>query len=157
MSYTFSFWMVSLGNLVVRLRSSGLVVPGGGEATPEQAGAVVELLGTEGTPLDSVGHSSSGGDWFREELVPGPVAGAIGAALAEHLLDRPIEGLLWAGFPSLGWAAHPELREAVSRLDALDDDFFTGMDDDDAESVHVFVDAVRRTAETGLDLVTVYS
>ena len=128
--------------------------PGVAEATPEQAVAVASWLAEVGRPIDSVDHSSSAGDWFQDEVIDGLVAERFGADLAEHLLSRPLAGLLWTEFPSIVWVRNAEIRAALTdeaRADVPDPDT------DEGEVVQTITDALIRVMESGQDLVTYYS
>ena len=91
-----------------------LATPAGGTPT-EVAERAVGLLGTLGEQIDSVSHSSSGGDWFRDEFVGDTLSGLIGAEAAVHLLDRPLAGTEWDGYPSMGWLDKAELDDVIAR------------------------------------------
>jgi len=160
--YGLEFHGLSLNVLGERLRASTeaaarLIIAGGGEVDEEAAVEVVQVVRELAEPIDMVEHSSSGGDWFREEVIGGLVADAIGADLAEHLLDRPLEGLVWDEYPSVGWAANAELRDAVARLDALGEDPAEGLPLEEAMIVGTVFAALRKVVADGVDLVTVYS
>ncbi|MGH4021241.1 MAG: hypothetical protein ACRDT0_18835 [Pseudonocardiaceae bacterium] len=156
MGYALNLWAAPVDDLQ-RLLSDGSGSadgPGVAEATPEQTDVVASWLGETGRPIDSVDHSSSAGDWFRDEVIGGPVAERFGADLAEHLLSRPLAGLVWNEFPGVGWVRNAEIRAALTdeaRADVPDPDT------DEGEVVQTITDALIRVMESGQDLVTYYS
>jgi hypothetical protein len=153
--YILNLWAAPVDELADRLRASGAradqdVHP----ATPEQAEEVAVWLTDNGQPLDSVDHSSSAGDWFRDEVIAGPVAERFGTDLADHLLYRPLAGLDWNDYPSVGWVSNAEIRAAMTgeaRADVPDPDTEEG------EVVQIITDALVRVMESGQDLVTYYT
>jgi hypothetical protein len=152
MSYTLEFWALALDKLAGRTPAAPP-----GPADGALAEAVVAAIGELGRPIGSVDHSSSGGDWFRDEIIAGPVAEVLGDELAGHLLSRPLNGITWPEYPGVGWATNPELRAAVARADEREDDVAGRLDSDDAELLETIVGAVRSAADSGSDLVTTYS
>jgi hypothetical protein len=137
-SYTLMFWTAPVDGL-------------GGEPTVE---SMVALLRRIGRPVDSVSHSSSGGEWFREEFIAGAVARAIGAVPAGYLIDRPLGGFEWSdGYPSMGWLSRSELVDAVERLRGSSP---AGDDEEVDELMESFVDILEMAVLSGQDLVTVY-
>ena len=157
MGYAVVFREMALDELKRRLHEDATVAAfaaaGGGDATPEVGDAVVRIVLGQGRELGALDHSSSGGDWFREELFGETIASVLGDDLAWHLLERPLEGITWPEYPSIGWVTNTELREALERRGELPGD----LDDDDVEAVQDVVSAVERAAESGSDLVTVYA
>jgi hypothetical protein len=153
--YALNMFAASVDELQNRLRTSGADGDQGARpATPEQADAAAIWLAEAGSPVDSVNHSSSAGEWFRDEVIAGPVAERFGADLAEHLLARPVAGLVWEEYPSVGWVRNVEIRAAMTdeaRADVPDPDT------DEGEVVQTITDALVRVLESGQDLVTYYS
>lgn len=116
------------------------------------AGTVAAALARRLAPLaGSLDHSSAAGSWFRDELIGRRLAEVIGATPAAHLLNRPVDGFSWSGYPSLGWLSHAEidsvLRTAIRPIDA---------DDDESDHIATVLSAFTRAADAGTDLVTVY-
>jgi hypothetical protein len=139
MSYTLEFWAAPVDTFVGELARGGLAA---------------EVLPRIGEYVDSIAHSSSGGEWFRDEFVEGTLAGLIGAEAARSLVDR-VPG---DGYPSLGWLTRTELATAITHLNEAGDAALTTLTDEDAaELLEPLVDILRATAATGQDLVTVYS
>lgn len=88
---------------------------GGDEIDDDPALYVVAVVRMLGEPLASLDHTSSGGDEFRG-LLYGAGARRMGPAFVDHLLARPLGGLSWAEYPSIGWVSASEVREASARL-----------------------------------------
>ena len=153
MSYTLELWAAPVDELAVRLGATGAGDPAGKQATPAQIETVVSWLEEAGRPIDSVQHSSAAGEWFEDDVIGGPIAGHLGADLAGHLLSRPLGGLTWDEFPSVGWARNAEIRAALTgqARDGLPDP-----DTDEGEVVRTVIDALARVVESGQDLVTYY-
>jgi hypothetical protein len=152
--YVLNLWAAPVGELEQRMRAAGAGGAGGQAATPEQIETLVSWLSEAGQPVDAVDHSSSAGDWFRNEVIAGPVADRFGADLAEHLLARPVAGLVWEEYPSVGWVRNAEIRAAMpdeAWADAPDPDT------DEGEVVQIITDALVRVMESGQDLITLYS
>ena len=154
MGYIMNLWAAPVDELADRLRATGADDdPAGRPATPAQTDAVASWLAEAGRPVDSVEHSSAAGEWFEDEVIAGPVAERLGADLAEHLLSRPLAGLVWKEFPSVGWVRNAELRAALTdkaRADVPDPNT------DEGEVVQTIIDALVRVTESGQDLVTYY-
>lgn len=149
MSYTLAFYTVPLDELTARLTA------GEPEEVAKQA---VTLLRELGKPVDSVSHSSEGGTWFRDEFVDEVLAGVVGAEAAGYLVERPLAGTEWSGYPSMGWLAKAELDAAVARLDEAGEDAIEDVDDADSqEMLEAVNDVLHMAAMSGQDLVTVYS
>jgi hypothetical protein len=152
--YLLNLWAAPVDELADRLRATGAGDdPAGRQATPAQTDAVASWLAEAGRPVDSVEHSSAAGEWFEDEVIGGPVAERLGADLAEHLLSRPLAGLVWNEFPSVGWVRNAEIRAALTdkaRADVPDPDT------DEGEVVQTIIDALVRVMESGQDLVTYY-
>ena len=156
-----SFLAASVDALEQRLREpaggtgaaaelAALIAGGGGTPDDAQLDVVADLLAELGRPVDGVDHSSAAGEWFREDVIGGPVADRFGAELAEHLLSRPLAGLVWEGYPSLGWVRNGELP----------DDAGTRLPDADPATDPILrrvAGALARVRESGPDLVTYYS
>jgi hypothetical protein len=152
--YMLNLWAAPVDELADRLRATGAADdPAGRQATPAQTDAVASWLAEAGRPVDSVEHSSAAGEWFEDEVIGGPVAERLGADLAEHLLSRPLAGLVWNEFPSVGWMRNAEIRAALTdkaRSNVPDPDTEEG------EVVQTIIDALVRVMESGQDLVTYY-
>ncbi|MBK1789420.1 hypothetical protein [Prauserella cavernicola] len=147
MSYVMQFWSVPVQQLTDRLRADGLGDIG--RPDDDAARAVVAAVEEEATFLDSVQHGSSGGSWFRNELL----TDAFGEDLADHLVDRDLAGIVWDEYPSIGWATNEELRAALDGLSDPTDE----LDEEDAEIVETILAAIRTVLDCGTDLVTVYT
>ena len=127
---------------------------GGGEPTPEVAAAVARTALEMGVEAGRNSHASSGGEWFREELFDGVLAGLLGADVADHLLSRNLEGIVWNDYPMVGFVLAGELAEALAKAG---DDRPGDLDEDDAEMVDDVLAALRKVAGAGQDVVTVYA
>jgi len=99
----------------------------------------------------SVGHTSSGGEEFRDDLLGRQFAGVVGRELAAHLLVRDIAGLTLLDDAMVGWASAEQCRRAAERIAAFEPD------DDVPEDLWVALDGVVAGAERGTGLVTVYT
>lgn len=101
MGYTLEFWSVPLAQVT------------GGDVV-----AVADQVRAAGTFAGSIDHSSDGGDWFRQEFLGQLAAQLIGDQAAQHLLDRPIDGVTSTSdaqaYPALGWLSHEEITEALT-------------------------------------------
>ncbi|MEV7097436.1 hypothetical protein AB0M80_31755 [Amycolatopsis sp. NPDC051045] len=158
MSYALVFRAMSAGEFRARVAADPVVAAfrdaGGGEPTPEVADAVARTALAMGEEAGRTGHASSGGDWFREELFDGVLADLLGADVADHLLSRPLEGIVWNDYPMVGFVLADELAEALAKAgDGRPDD----LDEDDAEVVDAVLAALRAVADAGQDVVTVYA
>lgn len=130
---------------------AGAVREGGGDLTGDLATYVVALVRTLGRFAGSVGHTSSGGSWFRDDVLGRQVAGVLGRRVAVHLVARELAGLTVVDGPMLGWLSVAECAEQAPRS-------ATGADHgrpDDEEALDV-LDAVTRAAALHTGLVTVY-
>jgi hypothetical protein len=153
MSYTLGFYTVSLDELTARLAAQDL--PSDPLIVAKQA---VDLLRELGSPVDVVDHGSAGGTWFRDRFVDEVLGGLIGAEIAGFLLERPLAGLRWSGFPSMGWLTRSELADVVKALDEAGADALAELDEPESEELFELVnDILRMAAEAGRDLVTLYS
>ncbi|WP_194909153.1 hypothetical protein [Catenulispora rubra] len=153
MSYTLSFYTVPADELTAQLTAR--TTSNDPETVAKHA---VELLRHLGSPVDAVDHSSAGGTWFRDRFIGEALAGLIGAEPAGHLLDRPLAGTKWTGYPSMGWLTRNELADAVSALDEAGEDALAPLDDPDSEELLEIVgDILHMAAQTHQDLVTIYS
>lgn len=148
MTYTLAFYTASLDELVGRLEELG--DKGDTEVVAKRS---VEFLRELGAPVDTIDHSSTGGEWFRAHFIEDVLGAVIGPAAA-HLLDRPLAGTSWSGYPSMGWLTADEVSAAAAALDGAtpDED-----DPDSAEMLELVSDILQMAAETGQDVVTVYS
>jgi hypothetical protein len=148
-TYTLAFYTAPLDELVGRLEELG--DKGDAEIVAQRA---VEFLRELGAPVDSLDHSSIGGDWFRVHFIDDVLGGLIGRDTAAHLLERPLAGTTWSGFPSMGWLTADEVAAAVAALDGTTPELD---DPDSAEMLELVSDILQMAAETGQDVVTVYS
>jgi len=90
----------------------------------------------------------------REELFDGVLAGLLGADVADHLLSRNFEGIVWYDYPMVGFVLAGELEEALAKAG---DDRPGDLDEDDAEVIDDVLAALRKAAGAGQDVVTVYA
>lgn len=157
MSYALVFRAASAAEFRARVAADPVVAAfreaGGGEPTREVADAVVRVALELGEEVGRTGHTSAGGDWFREELFDGVLAELLGADLADHLVARSLEGIIWNDYPMVGWAT---LDEIAAGLAKAGDDVPDDLDEDDAAVVEDVLAALRAAAEAGQDVVTVY-
>jgi len=158
MSYALVFRAMSAGEFRARVAADPVVAAfrdaGGGEPTPEVADAVVRTALAMGEEVGRTGHASAGGDWFREELFDGVLAGLLGADVADHLLSRNLEGIVWNDYPMVGFVLAGELAEALAKAG---DDRPDDLDEDGAEVIDDVLTALRKVAGAGQDVVTVYA
>jgi hypothetical protein len=158
MSYELVFRAMSVDEFRSRVAADPVVAAfreaGGGEPTREVADAVVRTALAMGEEVGRTGHSSAGGDWFREELFDGVLAGLLGADVADHLLSRNFEGIAWTDYPMVGFVPAEELAEALAKAG---DDRPGDLDEDDAEVIDDVLAALRKAAAAGQDVVTVYA
>lgn len=158
MSYALVFRAASAAEFRARVAADPVVASfrdgGGGQPTPEVAETVARTALELGEEVGRTGHSSAGGDWFREELFDGVLAGLLGADLADHLLSRNLEGIVWNDYPMVGWVSAGELAESLAGAGA---DVPDDLDEDDAEVVGDVLAALRAAADAGQDVVTVYT
>lgn len=158
MGYTLLFRAVSFSEFHTCVSVNPIVAAfrdaGGGEPTPEVADTVVHTALGMGTEVGATGHSTAGGDWFREEVIEGVLGRVLGADLADHLLSREVEGIVWNDYPMVGWVLNGELREGLSRVCG---DQFDDLEEDEAEVVEAVLAALRAAAEVDKDLVTIYA
>jgi len=153
MSYTLAFYTVSPDELTARLAAQDL--PSDPLIVAKQA---VDLLRELGRPVDAVDHGSAGGTWFRDRFIDEVLGGLIGTETAGFLLERPLAGAQWSGFPSMGWLTRSELADAISALDEAGADALAHLDEPESEELFELVDDVlRMAAATGQDLITLYS
>ncbi|WP_410615013.1 hypothetical protein [Amycolatopsis sp. lyj-109] len=157
MSYALVFRAMPVAEFRARVAADPVVAAfrdaGGGEPPPEVADAVVRTALELGEEAGRTGHSSAGGDRFREELFDGVLAGLLGADVADHLLSRNFEGIVWYDYPMVGFVPADELAEALAKAgEARPGD----LDEDDAQVIDAVLAALRKVAEAGQDVVTVY-
>lgn len=126
------------------------ILGSGGEVDGDRALYVVAVVRTLGEHMEALDHTSSGGEEFRE-LLDGPAARRLGPDLIDHLLGRPLEGLTWAEYPSIGWASAGELRRAADRMPPP-----AGEEVDPFKILRNLDLTVRVGAETGSDIVSIY-
>jgi hypothetical protein len=138
MGYTLEFWSLPLAD-----------VPGGDILQ------VADQVRAAGTLTGSIDHSSTGGEWFRNEFLGHLAAGLIGDQTAQHLLDRPIDGVTstldTAAYPALGWLSHEEITEALAHATHP---ATAGADSEDTDLLDTVLVALQRCTT---DLVTIYS
>ncbi|HEX4702939.1 MAG TPA: hypothetical protein VH352_12475 [Pseudonocardiaceae bacterium] len=156
MSYTMEFWALSVDDLTTTDEVAPLLSGGGGPAAAEQVGVVMSAVRRMGFPVGSLDHSSSGGTWFRDEFMAGPVAATIGPEPTAHLLDRPINRLTWSGYPSLGWLTHAEITAALTRSDNHAD-AEKAEDSEEADLLATILTAFHTAADRKQDIVTIYT
>ncbi|MET8851858.1 hypothetical protein [Amycolatopsis sp. NPDC004625] len=158
MSYALVFRAMSFDEFRARVAADPAVAAfrdaGGGEPTPEVADAVARTALAMGEEAGRTGHASAGGDWFREELFDGVLAGLLGADVADHLLSRNLEGIVWNDYPMVGFVLADELEEALAKAG---DERPGDLDEDDAEVLDEVFAALRKVAAAGQDVVTVYA
>ncbi len=131
--------------------ATALAAAGGAPLVGDVADHVVLLVRALGRFAGSVAHTSSGGAWFREELMATRVGGLVGPDVAAHLVDRALAGLVVREWPGLGWLTGEECARAAAAGGA----FVGGDDDEGADDVWVVLDALARGAREG-GLVTLY-
>ncbi|KAK4032016.1 hypothetical protein C8A01DRAFT_41557 [Parachaetomium inaequale] len=157
MGYALVFRAMSVAEFRRRVAADPVVAAfrdaGNGEPTQEVADTVVRIALAMGTEVGTTGHSVAGGEWFREELFDGVLAGLVGADLADHLLSRSLEGIVWSDYPMVGWVLNGELGEGLA---GVREDLPSDLDEDDADVVANVLAALRAAAEASQDLVTVY-
>ncbi|ADJ46996.1 hypothetical protein AMES_5171 [Amycolatopsis mediterranei S699] len=158
MGYALVFRAASADEFRARVAADPVVAAfrdaGGGEPTPEVADTVARTALAMGEEAGRTGHSSAGGDRFREELFDGVLAGLLGADVADHLLSRNLEGIVWTDYPMVGFVLAGELAEALAKAG---DDRPGDLDEDDAEVIDAVLAALRKVADAGQDVVTVYA
>ncbi|MGW3992069.1 hypothetical protein [Amycolatopsis sp. NPDC004772] len=158
MSYALVFRAMSADEFRARVAADPVVAAfrdaGGGEPTPEVADAVARTAMELGEEVGRTGHSSAGGDRFREEVFDGVLAGLLGADVADHLLSRNLEGIVWYDYPMVGFVLAGELEEALAKAG---DERPGDLDEDDAEVIDDVLAALRKAARAGQDVVTVYA
>jgi hypothetical protein len=138
MGYTMEFWSLPLSG-----------VPGGDILQ------VVEQVRAAGILAGTIDHGSAGGEWFRDEFLGHLTAALLGDATAQHLLQRPMDGVTstpaTAAYPSLGWLSHQEITEALAHASHP---ATVGADSDDTDLLDTVLAALHRCTA---DLVTIYS
>ncbi len=158
MGYELVFRAASAAEFRARVAADPVVAAfreaGGGEPTPEVADAVARTALATGEEVGRTGHTSAGGDRFRDELFDGVLAGLLGADVADHLLSRTLEGIVWNDYPMVGFVLADELAEALAKVG---DDRPGDLDEDDAEVIDDVLAALRKVADAGQDVVTVYA
>lgn len=134
-----------LGRTVANALASG-----GGDLTGDLANYVVLVVRSLGAFAASVGHTSSGGGWFREELLGRDAAAVLGRDTVLRLLARELGGLTVLDGPMLGWLDLAECRTAADQVARF------VPDDDTSEDLCQVLDAVTIGATRGTGLVTLY-
>ena len=138
MGYTMEFWSLPLSK-----------VPGGDVLQ------VVDQVRAAGILAGSIDHSSAGGGWFRTEFLGHLTASLLGETTAQHLLQRPMDGVTstpaTAAYPALGWLSHEEITEALNNASHP---ATVGANPDDTELLDTVLAALHRCTA---DLVTIYS
>jgi hypothetical protein len=137
MGYTLEFWSLPLAAVT------------GGDILD-----VADQVRAAGTLTGSIDHSSSGGDWFRQEFLGHLAAGLIGDQTAQNLLDRPIDGVTsttdTSAYPTLGWLSHDEITEALAHA------AHPATVDADAEDTDLLDTVLAALHGCTADLVTIY-
>jgi hypothetical protein len=155
MGYTLMFYTVPLDQLIDNIQSAEI------KATDSNSAQQVFdlLLKVGGKPINGINHSSSGGDWFRDEFLDTAVAALLGSDTADHLLNRPLADLAWEDDrPWFGWLTQKELNVAVAKLDAADLQTVTEPDDDETqEALQELSDTLHKCMGANSDVVTIYS
>ena len=123
---------------------------GGGDVAGDLANYVVLVVRSLGGFAGSVGHTSSGGEWFREELLGRDAAAVLGRDTVLRLLVRDLGGLTLLDGPMLGWLDLAECRAAADQIAGF------APDDDTSEDLWQVLDAVTVGADRGTGLVTLY-
>jgi hypothetical protein len=136
MGYTLEFWSLPLAAVT------------GGDILD-----VADQVRAAGTLTGTIDHSSSGGDWFRQEFLGHLAAGLIGDQPAQYLLDRPIDGVTSTpdAYPTLGWLSHDEITEALA---FAAHPATVGADAEDTDLLDTVLAALQGCTA---DLVTIYS
>lgn len=180
MGYTLEIWALPLDALVTELRAPTIdpadlsttpaehtgvdagrwavlartladaMADGGGNVVDELAGYVISVVRHLGTLYTSLSHTSSGGEWFREELLGRDLATLLGRDFVAGLVTRELAGLTMLEVPMLGWAGSAEIRQAWQQ--AADAEH----PDDTDEDVFQFLDAIEAAAGRDTDLVGLY-
>lgn len=122
---------------------------GGGNVVGELADHVVSLVRHLGTPVTSLGHTASGGGWFRDELLGRDLAALLGRGFVAGLVSRELAGLTMLELPMLGWADAAEVQQAWQQAAA-------GPPEGTDEDVHQLLDAIGTAAVGGTGLVGLY-
>ncbi|MGL4742958.1 MAG: DUF7691 family protein [Dermatophilaceae bacterium] len=122
----------------------------GGNIGGYLANYVALVVQTLGTYTSSAGHTSSGGEWFREELLGRDVAAIIGEAATEHLIWRELDTLTMVDDTRLGWLTVDECQEAAERIEAFEPD------DDTEEDLWEILDGITGAARRSTGVVTIY-
>jgi hypothetical protein len=127
---------------------------GGGELSGALAQYVHAVISTRGHWYGALWHTSSGGETFRRDLLPGPLALRFGREAIARLVNRDLGGLTWNDHPYIGYLTTTELTEALNHTGHSPEAEPDGTEDDDA--VATLEGAVERAVSFGLDLVSVY-
>jgi hypothetical protein len=131
-------------------RIADALAAGGGDLTGDLANYVVLVVRSLGAFAGSVGHTSSGGEWFREELLGRDAAAVLGRDTVLRLLARELGGLTLLDGPMLGWLDFDECQRAADQVADFEPD------DDTSEDLWQVLDAVTVGATRGTGLVTLY-
>lgn len=131
-------------------RIADALAAGGGDVTGDLANYVVLVVRSLGAFAGSVGHTSSGGEWFRDELLGREAAVVLGRDTVLRLLVREFGGLTLLDGPMLGWLDLAECRTAADQVAGFDPG------DDTSEDLWQVLDAVTVGAARGTGLVTLY-
>lgn len=129
---------------------AGALATGGGDLTGDLANYVVLVVRSLGAFAGSIGHTSSGGAWFRDELLGRDAAALVGRETVARLLVRELGGLTLLDGPMLGWLDLAECRRAADHVA----DFAPV--DEAGEDLWDLVDALIVGAARGTGLVTLY-
>jgi hypothetical protein len=129
------------------------VAAGGGELAGDEAVYAQLVVRQLGTRYGSLNHTSAGGPEFRNRFLAGPVAERFGRTFVSNLVNRPLAGLTWADYPTLGWVTTDELNAALATAETPSG----GVErPEDVEPLHTLDRAIQRAATMGLDIITVY-
>lgn len=124
---------------------------GGGTPEGSLATVVVAVITHHGHSWLPLHHSSIGGEVFRDEFVHGSLADLLGATAADHLLSRPIAGLVAENFPAWGHLTADEIAAVAERDLAVDPDH------PDARDLHDVAEVTRRAARLGTGIATIHA
>jgi hypothetical protein len=124
------------------------IADGGGEAGGDLALYVQAVVRASGHFYGSLAHTSSGGDEFRSEYLPGPVAARFGRNTIVRLINRELAGITWADYPLIGYLTPNELADAITHADTNSDDIDADLNTLDA--------AFRRAHRFNLAIISIY-
>ena len=134
---------------------------------PEAAGEAEQLSGMAalafsgivqylGNSLGQLEHSSSTGDFFRDDFFQQTAMSALRSPIPLQLLyDRPLFGMIGQEFPSWGGLKRTEIAAILKAAENADDDE-EPEDSDLAGWLYDLRDALEAAHETPSDLVAIY-